>query len=67
MRLGGVIRELDVSRDAVLTVEKKGLVVAQRDWNGHRRYTRADVEDLRRLLKLPAKRRVRTATEEAVG
>jgi len=50
MRRTGASRELGVHPDTLLSLERKGLFVPPRDWNGHRRYTAEDIEVLRRLL-----------------
>jgi DNA-binding transcriptional MerR regulator len=51
MRVIDVARQLHVSGDWIRCLERKGLIPqAQRDVNGHRRYTDDDLARLRTLL-----------------
>jgi DNA-binding transcriptional MerR regulator len=51
MRIGAVARELGVSPEWLRDLERSGrLPAARRDLNGHRRYSRADVQRLRGLV-----------------
>ncbi len=56
MRVVDVARELGFSGDWIRRAEKQGLIPpAQRDLNGHRRYSSEDVKRLRELLFRPAR------------
>ena len=50
MRIGEFSQELGVSPDTVRRLEKRGLLIAQRDWAGHRRFDPDDVARVRALL-----------------
>ena len=51
MRVTNVARRLGVSPDWLRHLERNGRIpVAQRDRNGHRRYTEGDLERLREVL-----------------
>ena len=50
MRIGDVAIKLEVSRDTIRRLERRGLVCPKRDWNGHRRYSNKDVERIRAFL-----------------
>ena len=51
MRVKRLAQALEVSPDLLRKAERAGrLPRATRDWNGHRRYSAADVEQIRRLL-----------------
>jgi DNA-binding transcriptional MerR regulator len=51
MRIGAVARELGVSSEWLRDMERSGrLPAARRDFNGHRRYSPADVQRLRSLV-----------------
>lgn len=51
MRIGSVARELGVSAEWLRDLERAGrLPAARRDFNGHRRYSRADIQRLRALV-----------------
>ena len=56
MRVIDVARELGLSADWIRRLERDGRIPpAQRDVNGHRRYTDTDVERLRELIFRPAR------------
>ena len=51
MRIGAVSRELGVSSEWLRDLERSGrLPAARRDFNGHRRYSRADIQQIRGLV-----------------
>ncbi len=50
MRISEFGKLLGVSRDTIRRLEKRGIIVPKRDWNGHRRFSEADLERLREAL-----------------
>ena len=63
MRITQAAAALGVSRDWLVTLERRGVVPPpERDLNGHRRYSFADIERLRALLILPSRARTKGGT-----
>lgn len=54
LNTGEVAGALGLSKSTVLDYTKKGLLFATRTFGGHRRYPPDTVEELRRVLKMPA-------------
>ena len=50
MRIGEFSRLLGVSQATVRRLERRGKLSSQRDWNGQRRFTEADLEQAREVL-----------------
>ena len=50
MRIGAIAKELGVSRDTIRRLERRGLISAERDWAGHRRFSKNDLELARTFL-----------------
>ncbi len=50
MRIGDLAKVLQVSKDTIRRLERRGLMHFPRDWAGHRRFTEADLERVRALL-----------------
>ncbi len=50
MRIGDIARALGVSRDTIRRLERRGLITAERDWAGHRRFSPTDLERVRTFL-----------------
>lgn len=50
MRITEFARAIGVSPDTVRKLERRGVLVSQRDWAGHRRYTEDDVAQARATL-----------------
>lgn len=50
MRVTEVAQQIGISRDTILRFERLGWVKPARDWNGHRRYSRRDLEALRKIV-----------------
>ena len=51
MRIKGTARVLGVSADWLRELERKGKIpIANRDINGHRRYSEKDITQLREIL-----------------
>jgi len=50
MRIGELAKKLGVSPDTIRRLERRGVLVPDRDWAGHRRFSEADLERLRKEL-----------------
>jgi excisionase family DNA binding protein len=57
MRIKEAAKRLGVHPTTLVRLERRGLLHPARDWAGHRRFTQADIETLRRLLHLPKEER----------
>ena len=50
MRIGEIAKALGVSQATIRRLERRGVIVANRDWAGHRRFTQDDLERARGAL-----------------
>ena len=50
MRIGDLAKVLQVSKDTIRRLEKRGLLNPARDWAGHRRFSEQDLARARKLL-----------------
>jgi len=50
VRIGEVAEETGLHVSTIRRLEQRGLLHPRRDWAGHRRFSEAEVERLRRLL-----------------
>ena len=50
MRIGEIAKSMGVSQATIRRLERRGVIAAQRDWAGHRRYTEDDVAKIRVFL-----------------
>lgn len=57
LRPADLAAEVGVCSDYIRRLEKIGVITAQRDRNGHRRFPRSELEKLFRYLKLTDKGR----------
>ena len=51
MRISEFAKHFGVSAGTVRSLEKRGLLVPNKDWAGHRRFTAEHVEKMRALLQ----------------
>lgn len=57
VRISEAARACGLHPNTIRTLERRGRITIARDWQGHRRFTRADIDRLRHMVGLAERQR----------